>query len=507
MGKALASLNESSHNVLPVFVEVVYHEVSQMNIEAIHLEGFKAAREHKAQLGQFMTSPEIARFMASLLDNPKQGEARVLDAGAGTGTLSCALAQNWQSNGSKALIHLVAYEVDTQLLPVLQKRLSEECFASVQIHSGDFIAESVGGQGATSYTHAILNPPYKKIASSSRHRSLLREVGIETGNLYSAFVALALRNLEDHGQLVAIIPRSFCNGPYFKPFREYILACAALTHIHLFDSRTHAFREDGVLQENIIIRIVRGQRQGSVKISTSSTSEFEDLESRDFPYEQVVYPGDQDKFIHVPTIQSATIAKKGNNSRDSLSELDLNVSTGPVVGFRLREHLRESFEPGSVPLIYPAHLKAGRVRWPLMDGKKSNAIAQNQDTQKWLFPNGCYCVVRRFSSKEERHRIVASVVSADDFKGANYLGLDNKLNVFHISKKGIPLDLAYGLTEYLNTDIVDEEFRLFSGHTQVNATDLRRMKYPSKSRLQEVGTRLMSGENLTQSEIYSILKI
>jgi adenine-specific DNA-methyltransferase len=42
--------------------------------------------------------------------------------------------------------------------------------------------------------------------------------------------------------------------------------------------------------------------------------------------------------------------------------------------------------------------------------KNPNAIERNDDTEKWLYPTGCYCVVRRFSSKEERRRIVASVV-------------------------------------------------------------------------------------------------
>lgn len=506
MGKTLASLGVSSHNVLAA-VEVVYHEVSHMNIAAVHLVEPVAAREHKAQLGQFMTSPEIAGFMASLFDVPETGSAQILDAGAGMGALSCALIQDWRRRGSKAEAHLVAYEVDPHLLPVLQTALSGECFTSVKIHSGDFIAESVEGQGVQRYTHAILNPPYKKIASSSKHRLLLRTVGIETGNLYSAFVALALREMKNKGQLVAIIPRSFCNGPYFRPFREFLLSHAALTHIHLFESRTHAFREDGVLQENIIIRLVRGDIQGSVTVSTSSTSDFTDLEARVFPFDQVVHPGDQDQFIHVPSLQSTVPVSKKREGRGALEDLDLSVATGPVVGFRLREHLREKLDEGSVPLVYPVHLRAGRVRWPLMDGKKSNAIARNSETQKWLFPNGCYCVVRRFSSKEERHRIVASVVAAEDFKGAEYLGLDNKLNVFHCGKKGISLDLAYGLAAYLNTDLVDEEFRLFSGHTQVNATDLRRMKYPAKAQLQELGEHLMRGQCLTQDEIYSLLKL
>ena len=39
-----------------------------------------------------------------------------------------------------------------------------------------------------------------------------------------------------------------------------------------------------------------------------------------------------------------------------------------------------------------------------------------------------------------------------------------------------------GLAAYLNSTLVDAYFRQFSGHTQVNATDLRSLKYPDWQR-------------------------
>ena len=52
------------------------------------------------------------------------------------------------------------------------------------------------------------------------------------------------------------------------------------------------------------------------------------------------------------------------------------------------------------------------------------------------------------------------------------LGFENHLNVFHQHKHGLPDNLAHGLAAFLNTTAVDEHFRRFNGHTQVNATDL-----------------------------------
>ena len=40
---------------------------------------------------------------------------------------------------------------------------------------------------------------------------------------------------------------------------------------------------------------------------------------------------------------------------------------------------------------------------------------------------------------------------------------------------------------YLNSTLIDQFFRLFNGHTQVNATDLRALPYPSLEALIALG--------------------
>jgi hypothetical protein len=145
-----------------------------------------------------------------------------------------------------------------------------------------------------------MNPPYKKISSASIHRSRLRFVGIETVNLYSAFVALSLSLMETNGCLVAIIPRSFCNGPYYRPFREFVLKHSAVGHIHLFVRRNKAFKDDNVLQENIIIMLERGGRQREVTVSTSTDDSFADIATAVYPFDRIVRTDDPDLVVHIP---------------------------------------------------------------------------------------------------------------------------------------------------------------------------------------------------------------
>ena len=112
-------------------------------------------------------------------------------------------------------------------------------------------------------------------------------------------MALALRLLAPHGQLVAITPRSFCNGPYFKAFRREMFATSALRRIHVFDSRNKAFRDSEVLQENVIVHLVKGDNQGDVVIASSDGSGEESVSERRVPFSSVVHPGDANCFIHV----------------------------------------------------------------------------------------------------------------------------------------------------------------------------------------------------------------
>ena len=453
-----------------------------------------------------MTPSTVARFMASLFPPSTLDSCRLLDAGAGVGALSCAFLDRCASgeglNFKRVETH--AYEVD----PALRAHL-EEVLASYAsrlhfthfVSSEDFIPAAAvrGFQGSGRFTHAILNPPYKKINSDSPHRMILRRAGIETVNLYSAFVALALMLMEPGGQLVAIIPRSFCNGPYYRPFRDFLLAHAAIHHIHLFASRNTAFRDDDVLQENIIIRLERNGSQGPVAISNSTDDRFSDLVTIEHPFDRIVFPDDTERFIHVPTSLSRSAIELFPEVRFSLDEIGVGVSTGPVVDFRLQDHIQPDPGPGNVPLLYPGHFKGQDTLWPKQGIKRGNAISLNAETMKWLYPTGFYTVARRFSSKEERRRIVASVVKPEAFPGAPMLGFENHLNVFHQGKQGLPESLAHGLAAFLNAAAVDDYFRRFNGHTQVNATDLRLMKYPSRSVLMKLGEWAMGQKELSEA--------
>lgn len=275
----------------------------------------KSDQKRRSLLGQFFTPAATARLMASLSTLSKS-HLRLLDAGAGAGALTAAWVDDICSRPRRPKeITLTSVEMDERFLPELKRTLKaceQSCTAAGircrwEIKHEDFIEMTVHSLDADlfrtvdgKFDVAILNPPYKKLRSDSVGRALLRRLGIETSNLYAAFVSLAVLLLEKGGELIAITPRSFCNGPYFLPFRRHLIHHTNFTHFHLFESRNQAFRDDEVLQENVIFRIVKGLAQQShVLISQSSTPDDPHVIRNAVPLEQVVKKGDPQCFFHL----------------------------------------------------------------------------------------------------------------------------------------------------------------------------------------------------------------
>ena len=475
----------------------------------------------RSSMGQFFTPDAVAQIMAGHLGVvPGRRAVRLLDPGAGIGSLSAAaVTAICHDLDDRRGIEIVAYELDCSLHERLAETLRAcQDFAArlgrrleFEIRGENYIlavsAEetSLFGGPSRRYDAIITNPPYRKIATSSPERAALNALGVPVTNLYTAFLALAAEQLVDGGVLVGITPRSFANGVYFKPFREFFFNRVGIEILHTFEARGALFGDAEVLQENIIFRARRGSRPTDVELMLSHSA-TDAPDRRVVPFEQVIRPDDPHRFLRIPADAGDTpIAEFMASMPCSLPDLGIAVSTGRVVDFRAREHLRDQPTDTSAPLVYPGHLTQGGIKWPGPDGfRKPNAIALHADTEKLLLPNETYVLVKRFSAKEERKRVSAAVCTRQDLPG-DVVAFENHLNVFHRAQTGL-LDLvAHGLAVYLNSSFVDRYVRQFNGHTQINATDLRHLRYPTLEALSALGSRVHQSSPGDQSEIDRIV--
>ncbi|MDX6738151.1 Eco57I restriction-modification methylase domain-containing protein [Actinocorallia sp. A-T 12471] len=474
--------------------------------------------DRRASLGQYFTPSQVADFIAALANLPELGCIRVLDPGAGAGSLSASIVARLIKERPHASVTLVACELDESLHPVLADTLRDcresAAKAGVKVETvlqpGSFIDWAAGGSlldtAPEPFDLVVTNPPYKKLRKNASERSVVASHASDVSNLYTAFLAMSVNLLKPGGQLVAITPRSFANGPYFRSFRQFLLDRMHLDRLHVFESRSTVFGDADVLQENVIFSATRTAsiERGPLTISTSAG--YDDVPRvRTAPYTEVVHPSDPEQFIHISGDDgdretAAMLARLPAQ----LVDLGLKVSTGRVVDFRAKEHLRMDPEPGTVPLIYPLHMRGGRIIWPVPGARKPNAIVSTEATSKLMFPSGNYAVVKRMSSKEEPRRVVASVFESEDYPGME-IGFENHVNVFHANGVGMPVDLARGLCLWLNSTVLDGFIRRFNGHTQINATDLRNLRYPSVAELTALGSSLGGGSWPDQEKIDNLV--
>ena len=473
--------------------------------------------ERKKHFGQYLTPVETARFMAELIE-PQNRDLRILDPGAGTGVLSCALLESLASKSGSLSIEVEAYESDLDLIDYLQDCLSyaKKWLESrggtlrFRICTDDFIIRNSRALGQEpqlfcdpdqkGFDLVISNPPYFKIPKSDPRAKASAIVVHGQPNIYMLFMAVSASLLKEGGEMVFITPRSYAAGPYFRRFREFFFSTMQPKAIHLFGSRTKTFERDEVLQENAILyaqRNDRWSRRSDQLVQVSHSAGVHDLpkaSKRFVPLRDVLELQTKDKMLNIPVAERQDeVARLVNSWEGSLHSYGLEISTGPVVPFRAVPLIYSSGEVPEkhVPLIWMQHVTPMRVEWPKASFRKEQYIIVNDNSFSLLVPAKNYVLLRRFSAKEEWRRLVAAPFLRKN-TNSQFVGLENHLNYIYRLKGELSEEEASGLAALLNSDILDTYFRIFNGNTQVSATELRRMPLPPLNLVCAIGKQVMS---------------
>ncbi len=192
------------------------------------------------------------------------------------------------------------------------------------------------------------------------------------------FMALAARLLKPNGEIVAITPRSFCNGLYFRGFRHWYFGRVALDHIHIFESRTETFKHSNVLQESIITKVHRlGSPSSTIAVTTSFGPDLTNgLQRSEIPASDIIDNSSGDYVIRIPEGEDdRAIMQLVESFPLRFAETGLRISTGPVVLFRATEYLlADATDKAAVPLLHPHNVKPFATLWPLAKNGKHKAF-------------------------------------------------------------------------------------------------------------------------------------
>ena len=497
----------------------------------------RSSQERKEK-GQFLTSPAIARYMAQQLE-PLPQKSYLLDPAIGSGVLACAVIERALQESCSKFIHIEAFEIDRALADAAREVLSQAAaFArshglriEVNVHKQDFLLSfnelaglslfSVmdnGGQQPTEYDAIIANPPYFKLRRDDPRVRAVGELLSGRTNIYTLFMSAGIELLSPEGRMCFIVPRSFCSGAYFAKFRQNLLHKSIPLHIHLFESREEAF--DDVLQENLIITL-RERREAeelpdALTISTScgiDELEHDPLE-RDLAFSHFVGSRGNSPYFRLPMNEiDEQIIEIIDSWPGSLEKYGLQISTGPVVAFRSRSFLcdEDAVQAGkAVPLYWLRNVRPYNLIWPMAKGKKPQGITMDAKSESLLLPSANYVLLRRFSAKEDRRRLVAA-----PFLQANYpygdVGLENHLNYIYRDHGELTVSEARGLSALLGSALIDRYVRIANGNTQVNATELRALPLPPLEVIAEIGEQILDFETKTDlahinQTVYDVLR-
>ncbi len=479
--------------------------------------------------GQFLTPPAVARYMSTKLGHIQNGMS-LLEPACGSGVLVCAVIERLIAEKNSLEISISAYETDKELAEISrqvferasQKAEKHGIKLRWQVFQEDFILACLPDEQPSlfgssqvqrkSFDFVISNPPYFKLnAEDARVKSVAGRLNGHT-NIYTLFMALSAKLLSPQGKTCFIVPRSFCSGVYFSEFRRDLLKDVTPLSVHLFQSRNDVFKGDEVLQENVIISFEKSSHQeyrywaGSVNISVSTNEmNLDESISRQVSFQHFLGDHDGLLFFRLPTgILDEQILDAVDRWDGSLEKHGLQVSTGRVVPFRAKSLLREQVETGNgtVPLLWMQNIKPYQVEFPLERFDKPQAILANDPSL--LVPCSNYVLLRRFSAKEDRRRLISAPFIGEYFD-FEQIGFENHLNVIS-RKRGMLSTLeTIGLSAFLNSAVIDRYVRIVNGNTQVNAAEIRALPLPPLDVLIEFGRKIEGIDKPTPEQIDKII--
>lgn len=471
----------------------------------------------RKKLGQFYTSAVVAKFMASLISKPDTDTVRILDAGAGGGMLAAAAASRCFDLGCKK-VHAVLYELDKDSADYLKDTMrcfakmcaKNNCLFSFEIKNEDFVlARPDKNKKMTTCQLAIINPPYFKYnAKNSPYSMATADLFKGNPNIYASFMAVVLSALQTNGQMIAIIPRSFSNGLYFKGFRAYLRQVASLEWLHLFNARNKLFndRNTEVLQENIVCKFVKRDQASSISVSASNcTADIHLSEVNCYSSDLILDCSSAQGLIRIPeSLSDAKIMQIMDKFPSCFNSLGYFISTGPVVEHRACAYIINAADKcKSIPLFKAHNIKPLLAAWTGKH-KKDVKFRLLHAYAKHVRNNQVYVLVKRFTSKDEHRRLVAAVYNPKAVQG-NLVAFDNKINYIGIKSGRMTLAEAFGLAAVFNSTFMDKYFRCVSGSTQVNASDVRVMRFPSRSVITKIGVEIRRMKIVTQEKIDTVI--
>jgi adenine-specific DNA-methyltransferase len=462
--------------------------------------------ELRAGNGVFFTPPPVVDRLLDMAADAGADWSRhsVLDPAAGAGAfiigVSVRIANALRDGGATASevldhveSHVSGVEIDAfsawmadELLSIALWEYCTEAGRAVApvVRTADSLQTELGD---SRYDVVIGNPPYGRITLDAELRSRYSRSLYGHANLYGLFTHLAVQLCRPGGVIGYVTPASFLGGQYYKNLRALLAADAPPVAIDFIADRAGVF--DKVLQETVLVTLVRGAGADWVSVSTTQPSGLNPLceivRSGDFRL-----PADP----HAPWLLprdalDVDLLHRSSRMPHRLAHYGLGVSTGPLVWNRHKAQLATRQGRGRFPLIWAESvLPTGEFRFSYQrrNHQPYFAVKAKQDH---LLTREPVVLVQRTTAKEQSRRLVAALLPASFLNQHSAVVIENHLNMIYPVVDDCRVSLR-AVCALLNSGVADQLFRCINGSVAVSAFELESLPLPPPEIMRELDSML-----------------
>lgn len=484
-----------------------------MNVKSVSSAVELATKQYENNLdpevkkikSQYFTPYIISEYMSDIVNKKIQkNRLRILEPSAGTGQLIVALLIRMINYDIKDII-IDIFEIDNNLIPIINENLNlvkslykkNKKNIVVNIFCDNFLISKIDYK----YDIIIGNPPYKKIRKDSIESKMNYEFVYGQPNIYGLFISKALTLLEEEGQLIYLVPRSFFNGKYFIKIRELIFNYYSISFIHSFESRSKIINNE-ILQEVVIIKF---EKRDVEFTNICHSFGIDDIRNEfNINIESKTLWNKNNYKIRLPINEDDVILIKNmDNLKYKLSDFNWKFKTGSIVDFRMKNYLIESTKNHNncFPLIWCANFTDSKIFWPLDKSKFSQYIDSEVPGTR-LVNRGDYLLIKRFSSKEEHKNLKVNLLYYEDIN-FDKLGIENHVNYLKIDNEN--RKYLNGLFILFNSSYYNRYFSIINGTTQINIDDLNNLPIIDQEKLETIGNIKFKDRYPSQKECDDII--
>lgn len=460
------------------------------------------------RLGRNFTKKETAVCMANLFSLSEDRNAyTILDPGAGTGILACALIERICKEVPKCKqIFVTCYENNPDYTAMLEEnleRVRKKCrhdydvklFATVYrenylTRQKDHFTVTFEGKKPDTFDLIICSPPMEMIEKGSEEALAVGGVTQVKIQACYLFLRTALQNSEPDGQLVFYLPTAGATATSLCAVRNEILERCRVSGIHLFVGKQKNKSRAVPLGKYFCLALRGGEKPETVQVRTSLDrgTEKNTVALAPLPYDFIVDP--LDGMLTLPkSSEDAAIVRHLGVLPETLSTLGLKLNTGRVLDARCRTLLFSEPLPGTVPLIRPSMIR--RELTQFSDQRENSYLSAAAPNLLQKKKN--YVFIKRVPAKSDTHFVNASLFLTDMLPDATYIATHNKVVYVDTKDRSGEMNerLCVGIYAFLNSTIYDRYVCIISKSGQVSSKELASLPLPARDVIESIGERLI----------------